>query len=332
MMFVVCICAFIISLVITVPIRKYAAPKLGFIDKPTDDRRMHSNAVPLGGGIAVYIAFCTVILLYGANLGIPYIIGGTLIVICGLIDDRISLHASIKLIFQFAASIVLCIFGITIESIELFGHCISTGIFEYPLTVIWVIAITNAFNLIDGLDGLCVGLSSIAAGGIAVFAWIGSMTEIAVLASVFMFACIGFFLHNVYPAKIFAGDTGAMFFGFMLAALCMQLSFKSDATVSALVPTVLLGIPIFDTVYAVIRRLRAKTNIFKGDKKHIHHVLSERFSHPTAVLILLLFALICFGIAAVILYVNELLGVILALLLTILSAFFFVLNSRKNEK
>lgn len=311
---IACICAFVISFLVTVLIR-YIAPKLGFMDVPEDGRRMHTNATPLIGGLAVYVAFClSSLLIDEMSLILPYIVGGAIIVLGGLIDDKISLHAGIKLLFQVASGVVLCLFDVTVEHICFFGHAVEVGIFEYPLTVLWVVAITNALNLIDGLDGLCTGLSVIISGGIGLTALLNSHSDVFVCAMLFMCACLGFFPHNRYPARIFAGDTGAMFFGFMLATLCIDVTFVSDTLIPSMLPIVLLGIPIFDTVYAIIRRSHAGANIFKGDKQHIHHLLCERYSHSKAVLLLSLAALICDGIALLMTggLAGELVGYVLA--------------------
>ncbi len=334
MIIIACICAFVISFLVTVLIYRYIAPKAGFMDIPEDGRRMHTDATPLIGGLAVYVAFCiSSIFINDPTLTLPYIIGGAIIVLGGLIDDKISLHAGIKLLFQIASGTVLCIFDVTVEHICFFGHAVDVGAFEYPLTVLWVVAITNALNLIDGLDGLCTGLSVIISGGIGLTALLNGHTDVFFCAMLFMCACLGFLPHNRYPAKIFAGDTGAMFFGFMLATLCIDVTFVSDTTVPSMLPIVLLGIPIFDTLYAIVRRVRARANIFKGDKKHIHHLLSERYSHSKAVLLLSLAALICDGIALLMTggIVGETVGYVLTVAAVIYAVLrFWVLPSRKK--
>lgn len=326
MILLACICAFIISFVLTVLIYKYIAPCAGFMDTPSDDRRMHTKATPLIGGLAVYIAFClSTLFLEDVSVSLPYLLGGAVIVLCGMIDDRFSLHAGIKLLFQIIAGIVLCALDVTVEHICFFGHTVDVGIFEYPLTVLWIVAVTNALNLIDGLDGLCTGLSIIISGGIALTAILNGHSEVFVCAMIFMCACLGFLPHNKHPAKIFAGDTGSMFFGFALATMCMEVTFVSDTVLPSALPIVLLGIPIFDTVFAIIRRLRAGTNIFKGDKKHIHHVLSERYSHSKAVLLLSLAALLCDGIALLMTggLIGETVGYVLTLIAVIYAAISF---------
>lgn len=293
-----CVTAFIISLVLTFPIRKVIAPKFGFMDVPTDNRRMHKTAMPLIGGLGVYIAFTVAAIAFGhGETALPYILGGGLIVVCGMLDDRFSIKPVYKLLFQLAAGIVLCVFGVTVQHICFFGHHLNMGIFQYPLTVLWVAAVSNAFNLIDGLDGLCTGITVIAAGGVGLVALTNGPNSVFVCAMILMCAALGFLPHNIHPAKIFLGDTGSMLFGFIMAAMCIDTVYVEGTHIPTMVAIILIGIPVFDTAFAIIRRLYNKQPIMSGDKKHIHHVLYRRYSLVKAVALIYAAALLCVGVA-----------------------------------
>ncbi len=309
------ITAIIASFVLTYPV-KYLAPKFGFMDIPKDERRMHTEPKPRLGGLAIFSSFIIVMCICRLfDILIPYAVGGLIVVVMGLADDKISIKPWQKLAAQALSAISICCFGITIERLSFFGYNLELGIFAYPATVIWVIAITNIFNLIDGLDGLCCGLSIICASCFALIAYLLGLPEIAVCALIFVFSCIGHLPHNIHPAKIFIGDTGAMLCGFVLATLSIEAVFCNENSASAFIPIVVFGIPLFDSVYAVFRRI-GKQSIFMGDKEHIHHRLSKRYGHPLAVILLYGANIVLAGIALIMTNsVNsEIAGVILMLL------------------
>ncbi len=304
------------AFLLTFGVRKLS-PILGFMDIPKDDRRMHETAVPRAGGVAVYIAFLIAMCITGLwDLLLPYAICGFIIMAVGLADDKISISPKTKLIVQALAGAVLCLFGITVEELVFFGFKLSLGWAAYPLTVIWVIAITNVFNLIDGLDGLCCGLSIIGAGAIGLLAYFDGNASLTACSLIFVASCLGFLPHNAYKAKIFIGDSGAMLCGFTLATLACQTVFEARMSVPSLAAIVIFGIPLFDATFAVIRRIVSKSNIFIGDKKHVHHRLSERYGHRNAVILLYVGALLLGGIA--ILMGASLLTEIIATLLSLL--------------
>ena len=285
------------AFLLTFGVRKLS-PILGFMDIPRDDRRMHETAVPRAGGVAVYIAFLIAMCITGLwELLLPYAVCGTIIMAVGLADDKISISPKTKLVVQALAGAVLCLFGITVEELSFFGLELDLGWAAYPLTVIWVIAITNVFNLIDGLDGLCCGLSIIGAGAIGLLAYFDGNTELIICSLLFVASCVGFLPHNAHKAKIFIGDSGAMLCGFTLATLSCQTVFESRMSVPSLTAIVIFGIPLFDATFAVIRRIKGKSNIFVGDKKHVHHRLSARYGHRNAVILLYVGALLLGGIA-----------------------------------
>ena len=293
-----CLLAFVLSLALTFPIRKVIAPRFGFMDVPRDPRHIHKKATPLIGGLGIYIAFTVAAIVFGhGETALPYIIGGGIVVFCGVIDDRISLSPKIKLLFQLASGVVLCLFGVTVQHICFFGYHIEMGIFQYPMTVLWVAAVSNAFNLIDGLDGLCTGITVVASGGVGLIALTNGYGEVFVCAMLLMCSALGFLPHNAHPAKIFLGDTGSLFFGFVMSAMCIDVVYVENTHVPTMVAIILIGLPVFDTSYAIVRRIYNHQGIMTGDKNHIHHVLMRRYSHGKAVVFMVLASLVCVGIA-----------------------------------
>ena len=300
MLIFACVLAFALSLALTFPIRMIIAPKFGFMDIPKDNRRMHKVATPLIGGLGIYIAFTVASLVFGfAKETLPYIIGGGIIVLCGIADDKFSIRPIFKILCQIVAGIILCVFGVTLNQICVFGHILDLGIFAYPITVIWVIGITNSLNLIDGMDGLCSGITVIAAGGAGLVALTNGNMPVFVCAMILMCSGLGFLPHNIHPAKIFLGDTGSMFFGFILAALTVDVTHLDNGGLPSLVTIALIGVPFFDTTYAIIRRLIRRKKIMEGDKEHVHHVLSRKYSHSKTVLLMYMASIFCVGIALV---------------------------------
>ena len=284
------IIAFLISLGVTPVIRKLSF-RLGAVDRP-DARKVHSGVMPRMGGLAVYIAFMVTILVTANVTGDMkgLLIGGTLIMLLGLTDDIRDVSPRVKLLGQIAAAGVLVAFGIQVDFItNPFGTTISLthfGInFGIPLTILWIVGITNAVNLIDGLDGLAGGLTSIAALTLAVVGWVNGQSWIVLPAVILSASTIGFLRYNFYPAKIFMGDSGSMFLGYMLAGMSVIGFTKQAAMFSVFVPVLILGIPIFDTLFAILRRYINNQPIFSADKEHLHHrLLAIGLSHRQTVL------------------------------------------------
>jgi UDP-GlcNAc:undecaprenyl-phosphate GlcNAc-1-phosphate transferase len=285
----------------------------GFLDKP-DARKVHTRAIPRLGGIAIYAAFCVSLSI--AYFGYPKFfeekamqilglyIASTFIVIVGAIDDITNIRPWIKLFAQIAAAAILIAFGFNIEAISNpFGGNFELGLFNYPLTILWVIGVINAINLVDGLDGLASGVSLIVAMTIFLIGLYLDKAYVALLSFGLTGSILGFLRHNFYPAKIFMGDSGSMFIGLVLAALGLISSQKSAVSFAILVPFIALGYPVLDTALAIFRRAKAKRNIFTADREHIHHVLlSYGYSHQKTVIVLyiicLFFACMAFLFAA----------------------------------
>ncbi|MBE6609676.1 MAG: undecaprenyl/decaprenyl-phosphate alpha-N-acetylglucosaminyl 1-phosphate transferase [Ruminococcaceae bacterium] len=314
--FLACFFALAVGFFLTFPIKKLARTR-GFMDVPDDERRMHNEPIPRIGGLAIYLAFSAALFVTGKPSEVlPYVFAFGIVAALGVIDDRYSLHAPIKIAGQAVAGLSFCFLGITVDNIRLFGLDIETGVMAYPLTVIFAVASINVFNLIDGLDGLCCGLSVIAACGLVLLTSFAGASEITLTALIFVFACMGFLPHNVRFARIFMGDTGSMLCGAALAAICCKTVFSEEYGFSALTVIALLGIPIFDTALAISRRIRNKTGVFTGDKEHVHHRLSARYGHGNTVLLMYAGGILLTGIAIIINYapLGEIFGAFMLLL------------------
>ena len=271
------------------------AHKIKAIDIPKDERRVHKKPIPLIGGLAIFYGFIVSVLCFAVidrpTMGI--LIGATIMVTVGIFDDKYELNAKIKLIFQIAAALIAIYFGTEIRYIanplsEWFGpQYINLGLWSVPLTAIWIIGVTNAVNLIDGLDGLAVGVSSIASVALLSLTILSQNLNAAIVTAALAGAGFGFLPYNSNPAKIFMGDTGSTFLGFVLACISVQGVMKMYAIISFAVPVLILGLPIFDTAFAIIRRLAKKQSIMTPDRGHLHHrLLDMGFSQKQTVGIL----------------------------------------------
>ncbi len=279
--------AFVLALALTPQVIKLAY-RWGAVDKP-DRRKIHNGLMPRMGGLAIYIAF-VVSLLITQPMTMPIIgllLGATLIVLLGIWDDVRGMPAVVKLLGQIAAAAVVIPFGLCVEFITnpVGEGVLLLGLWGIPLTIFWLVAVTNALNLVDGLDGLAGGTALIAALTLAVIAFFESQATAFTVALVLAAAVLGFLRYNFHPAKIFLGDTGSMLLGFILAATAIMGLTKSATALSILVPIVILGIPLFDTAFAIVRRCLNGRHIFEPDKEHLHHrLLTAGFSHRGAVL------------------------------------------------
>ncbi|GIO67561.1 undecaprenyl-phosphate alpha-N-acetylglucosaminyl 1-phosphate transferase [Paenibacillus cookii] len=295
------------------PLVKKLAIKIGAVDVP-NARKVHTKIMPRLGGLAIFLAFMLSMFAVlpfvadqfsarDANFIKAFLLGGSLIVLTGALDDRFELSAKVKLLGQIiAACIVVFGFGITVDFVNIpFNDSYSSleSWIAIPLTIFWIVGVTNAINLIDGLDGLAAGVSGIAIGTILVMSLLMGNLTVALLCLLLLGAIIGFLFFNFHPAQIFMGDTGSLFLGFCLAMLSM-LGFKQIAIVSFITPLIIIGVPLSDTFFAIVRRWIQKKPIFAPDKGHLHHCLREiGFSHRQSVLIVYGIAAF-FGVLAVI--------------------------------
>jgi len=292
------------------PVVKALSVKVGAVDVPKDARRMHDHPIPRMGGLAIFFGFMVAMLLFvpldAEKQGM--LLGAVIIVVLGMLDDKYALPAIPKFLVQIIAALIAVMAGNRIEVLSnpnIFSPnpVWQLGWLGYPVTVIWIVAITNAVNLIDGLDGLACGVSTISAATMLVIALLGRVSEldVAVMMAALAGACIGFLPYNFNPAKIFMGDTGATFLGFIMATVSVEGMFKQYAIISFVVPFLMLGLPIFDVCFAVVRRVSHGQNPMKPDRGHVHHRLIDMgFSQKQAVGVLYVISAIL-GLSAVVL-------------------------------
>lgn len=318
---VIIICAGLLSFVST-PIVRVLAYKLGAVDVPKDNRRMHKKPMPRMGGLAIFIGFFVTTLIFcDMNTRLVGILAGAaLIVILGIFDDIFALPAIVKLLAQIVAACIPAFCGVTIKHISLFGDgYITFGAWSIPLTVLWVVAITNAVNLIDGLDGLACGVSTISAFSMLIFTLLSPVVDfnVAVLTAIVAGACLGFLPFNLNPAKIFMGDTGALFLGFVLANISVIGLFKTNAIISFATPFLIFGLPLIDTIAAIIRRLLKGQSPFHADRGHLHHKLIDvGFSQKQSVTILYALSALM-GVAAIICTEERMISAIILLVIVL---------------
>ena len=291
--------AFVLALGLT-PLVKRFAIRVGAVDKP-NHRKVHTKLMPRLGGLAMFLAFVgalavSVFLVAGEQSHVVWgiLLGGSLVMLVGAFDDRYDLSPKVKLLGQIIAACVVVSFGVKVDFVTLpFGA--GTNLESWvsvPITILWIVGVTNAINLIDGLDGLAAGVSAIATGTILVLALMMGNVTVALLCTVLLGSILGFLVFNFHPAKIFMGDSGALFLGFSLATLSV-LGFKQATLVSFVVPIFILGVPLSDTFFAIIRRIVNKKPISVADKNHLHHcLLGLGLSHRNTVLVI-------YGIASV---------------------------------
>ena len=312
--------AALVALIAT-PVVKSLAFRIGAVDIPKDSRRMHDHPIPRMGGLAIFFGFILSVLIF-----LPLttelrgmLLGGVVIVILGIFDDIFALPAMPKFIVQIFAALIAVLHGNCIEFLSnpnIFSEepFWELGWLAIPITVLWIVGITNAVNLIDGLDGLACGVSTISSMTLLVIALIVSEPDVAVLMAALAGGCIGFLPYNLNPAKIFMGDTGSTFLGFILATVSIQGLFKFYAIISFAVPFLMLGLPIFDTCFAILRRVSHGQSPMAPDRGHIHHRLIDMgFSQKQAVAVLYIISAIL-GLSAVVL---TTIGVVRAMLFLI---------------
>ncbi len=279
------LCSFVLSLILT-PAIIALAKRYELFDR-TEERKVHSGRIARIGGLAIFISMLSVV---GAVYFLPNQVGdsfrqlsmkilaifggGTLIFATGLIDDIKPVKTWIKLLTQTAAAIMVCAFGIRIEVInvpDLFS--LNFGVFSWPFTILWIVGVTNAVNLIDGLDGLAAGICAIACGTIAALAVYFGQSVLGIMMLALAGSLTGFLFFNFNPAKIFMGDCGSLFLGFTIATATVMCTAKSQALVSFALPLLAMGIPIFDTLFIMLNRFGDRKPVYMPDREHFHHRL-----------------------------------------------------------
>ena len=332
--------ALVVALVST-PVVKNLAIKVKAVDVPKDGRRMHDHPIPRMGGLAIFLGFLLSVLLFleltPQMRGM--LLGAVIIVVLGIFDDIYSLRAMFKFVVQIVAALVAVLSGNVIEAVSnpnVFSADLywELGWLKIPVTIIWIVAITNAVNLIDGLDGLACGVSTISSMTLLVIALVASEPNVAILMAALAGGCLGFLPYNMNPAKIFMGDTGSTFLGYILAVVSIQGLFKFYTIISFAVPFLMLGLPIFDTCFAFIRRIAHGQSPMHADRSHVHHRLIDMgFNQKQAVAVLYIISAIL-GLSAVVLTTS---GPVKAMLLLMALCFagaiaghIFLSNNRKD--
>lgn len=318
------IVAFLLSLavsIISTPLVKKIAYRFNILDKPSG-RKVHREHMPRLGGLAIVFGVIAGFLYLTPDS--PYmsrvVLGAIIIIIVGIIDDKVTLSPKGKLAGQIAAALVVVSSGLHIEYVTIpFYGKLEFGFLSYAITVLWIVGITNAINLIDGLDGLAAGVSSIALTTILIMSILDGQMLVVALSIILLGPTIGFLFFNFYPAKIFMGDTGALFLGYSISVISILGLFKSVTLFSLVIPVIILAVPIFDTFFAITRRMLNGQKITRPDNQHLHHrLISMGFSHRATVFIIYGVS-IFFGISAIIFSASTLWGTLFIILLLLLT-------------
>jgi len=338
--------SFIVSFGATPFVMKLAY-KINALDIPDGGRHIHKKTTPLIGGLGIFAGFFISVLVFAkytdsiiALIGI--LLGSMMIVGMGIYDDSRDMRARSKLIIQIIAAALVVFCGVTVDYISVPSFIAHGGIFnlnwlKYPITILWIVAVTNAVNLIDGLDGLAAGVSSIATFSLFFISVIQDNVEAAVISAALAGGCLGFLPYNMNPAKIFMGDTGSQFLGFMLAIISVLGLSKGAVIISFLVPFVILGIPLFDTSFAILRRIIQRRPIMEADRGHLHHKLLDRgFSQKQTVAILYVISILLSVIAVLVAQTgtDQILWIGFSVIILIVIGFVLtkVLNKSENNE
>lgn len=328
-----------IFVALIIPIIKKIAFHVNALDIP-DKRKVHKKPMPRLGGLGIFLGFLLGYMIFGEHTALmnSILIGSFIIIITGMIDDIKPIKASYKFVGQTLASLIVVVYGgLLLKDVSFCGLYIDFKWFAYPVTVLFILGCINCMNLIDGLDGLAGGISAIFFLTIGIIALCMNEFVLAtVLTFIMLGSTIGFLFHNFYPAKIFMGDTGSMFLGFMIAVITL-LGFKSVMMSAIIIPLFILVVPILDTAFAIIRRKLKGESIGTPDKCHIHHQLLRRdFSQKTTVLIIYLITAIFSTASMIWILVDKNLGYIIYAVLMITFIFFVfktdILFERKKGK
>lgn len=306
---------FLVSLLFTLlltPVARRIALQFGAIDRPSK-RKVHKKIITRFGGLSIFVSFIIAVIagiIFSGKLGIKLgakemsslvgiLFGSGIITVIGLFDDVKGIPAFLKLAGQIAASTIAVYFGVQIFFVSTpFARIVMLGAWAPAITIIWMVAITNAMNLIDGLDGLASGITMIAAATLFIVAVKMGQTDTAILLIALTGAAFGFLRFNFFPATVFLGDSGSLFFGFMLACASIVGVLKSTLMIALVIPVAVLGIPIYDTAAAIIRRAVAGRPIFEADRKHLHHRLLKAGFNQRQVVILIYVACLILSLVA----------------------------------
>ncbi len=321
--------AFVLSLA-TTPISMKIAFKVGALDKPKK-RGMHTKVMPRAGGLAIFTGFSVAVLFLLHN--VPenqqqtiwgLLAGALLITVLGFFDDIYGLRPRTRIVVQLLAALIAVATGTQITDITapFFGK-INFGIFSNVITIFWIIGVTNAVNLLDGLDGLATGVASIASGTLMIIAVLFGDPLLAglpiLLTAALAGSCLGFLPYNFNPAKIFMGDTGSTFLGYSLAVISVQTMLKTYTALTLVVAVIVLALPIADTLFAIVRRTMNHRPISEGDRGHLHHRLIDKGLSQRKAVLTLYFVSALFGLAAILIVLQDIwaAAILLAVMFTV---------------
>lgn len=325
------VAAFLVPLAVVcafTPVVRRLALRLGVVDLP-NHRKVHRDPIPYLGGVAIWLGFVAALLLLHQLKGEMAVLlgGGTLILALGVADDVWELPAKVKFAGQVSIALLVAFLGLRIQGVtNPFGGYLDLGWWSIPATVLWFVGLTNVMNLVDGLDGLAAGVAAIASGALWVVAVEKGQPLVALATLALCGSSLGFLPHNFNPAKIFMGDAGSMFLGFTLAGIAVQGALKGAAAIALVIPVVALGVPVFDTACAIIRRWQNGLPIYEADRQHLHHrLLALGLSPKQAVLALYLLSL-ALGSAAI--FMARLSPILIALFVAVVAGALLLLAER----
>lgn len=336
----VLVCSGAVSYAMTRPVMRFAE-RIGAIDSPDMERRVNTVPVPRMGGLAIFFGFMAAMLLFVemTTQVMAMLLGAIIIAAMGAVDDIVNLNAWIKLALQVFAAIVAVRCGIVVNNVSnpLSGPSFfSVGSLGAPLTVLWIVGCTNAVNLIDGLDGLAVGISTISSVTLLVVALLLSEPTVALVLAALTGACLGFLPYNTNPARIFMGDVGSQLLGYILATSSVMGLFKIHAFITFLAPMLALALPLADTAFAVVRRVLHGQSPFRADRGHIHHrLLALGLDQKEAVILLYTFSALL-GLIAVLFadgsLISRLICLALAVIISVASGLYFIFVHWKDNR
>jgi UDP-GlcNAc:undecaprenyl-phosphate GlcNAc-1-phosphate transferase len=329
----------LITCISLTPATRQLALRLGMVDLP-GPRKLHLKPIPLLGGLAIYIGAILAILLFidrnARSQIIGIVAGATLLTIVGILDDRKLLHHQVKLMVAMpVAALILVASGIHTSVFTTIGHSFGPPLVwlfaDYLLTIFWVVGITAAFSILDHMDGLCTGVAGVASAFFLLFAWLNGQILVGILAAAMLGTSLGFLGWNFNPARIFMGDGGAMFLGFMMATLALKLHFpQMPQTISWMIPVLILGVPVFDTsLISVSRARRGLIPFTSPGKDHTAHRLANLgLGQRGAVLVLYALGVFLGLLALVVSRLSVLQAYVLAILIILGSLLTIVLLER----
>lgn len=323
------------------PFIKKIARQIGAVDNNIGGRHIHKKPIPKLGGIAIFLGFLFGYMIYGTHSSTmnAVLIGSFIIVLTGVVDDITELKPLTKFAGQLMAALIIVFYGnMLLKDVSAFGLYIDFNILSYPLTIFFILGCINCINLIDGLDGLSGGISSIYFLTIGIIATMqGKMGLDFVLSFVMLGATLGFLIYNFNPASIFAGDSGSMFMGFMIAIIAL-LGFKNVTMTSLIIPLLIIAIPILDTIFAILRRAIKGDKITNGDRYHIHHQLLNRNLSQRATVIIIYVIDLLFASASIVYVLKDnrigyiIYGILLLIVIIFVAKTNVIVDSKELKK